>query len=117
MINTILLSKDNCYVGENGELPKREPFDKELLNAWCNNQIVSEKGNLGLPPSIRKNVKVQSINDEEITVAITIPEIAEYSDVLLVSRSKENLINGKLFRLDNFKCLTIQGQLEIWIKN
>jgi len=53
---------------------------------------------------------------KEITMAVTIPEIAKYSDVLLVNRSSENLEGGKKFRLDNFKLLTKQGQLEIWLK-
>ena len=116
MINTILLSKDGNYVGPNGELPKRPDYDKELLTAFCKNQIVSEKGMKGLPPSMRKIVKMQSMHDEEITMAVTIPEIATYSDVLLVNRSLENLENGKKFRLDNFKLLTKQGQLEIYVK-
>jgi len=118
MINTIILSKDGKYIGDNNQLPSREniPYDKELLKAFCKNQIVSEKGINTLPPSIKKIVKKQSLNDEEITMAITIPEIEKYSDVLLINRSSENLINGKVFRLDNFKCLTKQGYLEIWLK-
>lgn len=115
MVNTILLSKDGNYVGPNGELPTRPDYDKELLKAFCANQIVSERGINGLPPSMRKLVRVRK-EDENLTLAVTIPEISEYSDVLIVSRSKENLEGGKLFRLDNFKCLTKQGQLEIWIK-
>ena len=116
MINTILLSKEGNYVGPKGELPSRPSYDKELLKAFCQNQIVSEKGMNGLPPSMRKVVKLQSINDEEITMAVTIPEIAQFSDVLLVSRSEEELKDGKEFRLENFRCLTAQGQIEIWIK-
>jgi hypothetical protein len=118
MINTILLSKNGCYVDENGNLPSREnvPWDKELLKAFCQNQIVSGKGFNSLPPSMRKIVKKQNIHDEEITMAVTIPEIANYSDVLLISRSSEFLENGKEFRLDKFQCLIKNKDIEIWIK-
>ena len=114
MINTILLSKNGCYVDKDGNLPKRPKFDKELLTAFCKDQIVSEEGFNILPPSIQKVVKKQKDND--ITLGVTIPEIATYSNVLLVIRSQEDIIDGKIFRLDNFKCLVKAGEIEIWIK-
>ena len=141
MISTILLSKNDCYIDEYGNLPSREsvPYDKELLEAFCTNQIVSEKGYRILPPSISKKVKVSTIRANSttntgdiidgsdgpdgpdrvnlpITIGITISEISELSDVLVVSRSNEILKNGKKFRLDSFKLITKQGQIEIWAK-
>lgn len=138
MISTILLSKNDCYIDEYGNLPSREsvPYDKELLEAFCTNQIVSEKGYRTLPPSISKKVKVSTIRANSttntgdiidgsdrpdkvnlpITIGITISEISELSDVLVVSRSNEILKNGKKFRLDSFKLITKQGQIEIWAK-
>ena len=132
MISTILLSKNDCYIDEYGNLPSREsvPYDKELLEAFCTNQIVSEKGYKTLPPSISKKVKVSTNSTADIidgsdgpdkvnlpiTIGITISEISELSDVLVVSRSNEILKNGKKFRLDSFKLITKQGQIEIWAK-
>jgi len=116
MINTILLSQNDCYVDKDGNLPKRPSFDKELLTAFCKNQVVSENGYNGLPPSMRKIVRKQKMNDEEISLAITIPEIDKYSDVLIIIRSSETLENGKIFRLNNFKNLVKNENIEIWIK-
>lgn len=119
MVNTILLSKNGCYVDNNGKLPKRPSFDKELLSAFCQDQTVSHNGYLGLPPSMRKKVKVPSdlmTRKCEITMAVTIPEISELSGVLLVIRSTEDIQDGKQFRLDKFKCLVKNGELEIWVK-
>jgi len=115
MINTILLDPNDNYVDNNGNLPKRPDYDKKLLKAFTLNQTVTQNGYDGLPPSMRKFLTVTE-DLKEITMAVTIPEIAKYSDVLLVNRSSENLENGKKFRLDNFKLLTKQGQLEIWLK-
>jgi len=115
MINTILLDTNDNYVDNQGKLPKRPDYDKELLKAFSLNQTVSKKGYDRLPPSMRKFLTITE-NTKEITMAVTIPEIAKYSDILLVNRSSENLENGKRFRLDDFYLLTKQGQFEIWLK-
>jgi len=118
MINTILLSSNGCFVDENGNLPSREniDYDKELLNAFCKNATVSQKSFNSVPPSMQKSLKIQKMYNDEITLALSIPEISELSDVLLVNRSSEILENGKKFRFDNFNMLTKQGNIEIWVK-
>jgi len=109
MISTILLSSNDCYVNNNGNLPTRPSFDKELLTGICKNQSVSTDGFKMLPPSIRKSVNVLNT----CTLGITIPEINN-SDVILVIRSNE-IINGKKFRFNDFKLLVKENQLELWI--
>jgi hypothetical protein len=113
MISTILLSQNDCYVSEDGKLPKRPIFDKELLNAFVKNQKVSKKGLNSLPPSMQKNLTI--VENENITIGITIPEIAS-SNVIIIIRSDEILENGKIFRLDNFNLLVKTNKIEIWIK-
>ena len=113
MTSTILLDPNDRYVDNNGKLPTRPFFDKELLHALSYNTCVSKSGYKMLPPSIRKNVY---INNNNITCAITINEIANLSNVLIVVRSNKNLLNGKKFRLNNFKNLIIKKNIEIWIR-
>jgi len=115
MINTILLSSNGCYVDENGNLPVRPKYDKELLSAFCKNATVSQKSFNSVPPSMQKYLRIYD-ETKEITAAFSISEIARLSDVLIVNRSSEELENGKKFRFDNFKLLTKQGNIEIWIK-
>lgn len=117
MTNTILLDPNDNYVDTNGKLPSRDsiPYDKEFLKAFTLNQTVTQKGYDGLPPSMRKFLTVTD-DIREITMAVTIPEISKYSDLLIVNRSTEVLENGKRFRLDDFKLLTKQGQLEIYTR-
>jgi len=115
MVNTILLSVDGYYVDNDGNLPERPSYDKELLTAFCKNAVVSQKSYDIVPPSMQKYLKI-SKDPKEINVAFSIPEINELSDVLIVIRSQKKLKDGKKFRFDNFKLLTIQGNIEIWIK-
>lgn len=115
MVNTILLDLNDNYVDANGNLPERPVYDKELLKAFASNQVVTQKGYDSLPPSMRKLLVVTK-DVKEITMAVTIPEISKYSDLLVVNRSTKALVNGKRFRLDGFKLLTKQGQLELYTK-
>jgi len=112
MIGTILLSKDNKYIDKDGNLPSRPDYDKEMLKALVKGHSVSAKGYNMLPPSIRA---VCSDYNDNYTMPITIRELAE-ADILLVNRSSEILEGGKEFRLDNFKCIKEENQIELWIK-
>ena len=113
IISTILLSSDNFYVNENGELPKpRPPHDKQLLATLCKGQSVSQKAYDMLPPSIREVVKVTEL---EPTIGITIPEINALTDLLIVSRSNELIVRGKKFDLErSFKLLVKDRKIELW---
>ena len=112
MIGTILLSKDNKYIDKDGKLPKRPIYDKDMLRAVVKGGIVSSNGYSMLPPSI-KSTCTQADN---YTMPITISELAK-CDMLLVNRSDTNLEGGKIFRLDNFKCIVQEKQIELWILN
>ena len=111
LVGTILLTKDNVYVKEDGKLPLRPEHDKELLKDICYNGRVSTRAYSMLPPSIQKVVET---DDNVLSVPITIRELAE-ADLLIVSRSFE-LCRGKEFRLDNFKLILRDRKIELWRK-
>ena len=111
LVGTILLTKDNIYLREDGKLPLRPEHDKELLKDICHNGRVSTRGYSMLPPSIQEVVET---DDNILSVPITIKELA-VADLLIVSRSLE-LCRGKVFRLDNFKCILRDRKIELWRK-
>mgnify|MGYP006883055741 CR=1 FL=1 len=112
IVSTILLTRDNHYVDDNGNLPDRPTFDKPLLTGLCKNQEVSQDAYDMLPPSIRQIVR--GVTEEEPTIGITIPEIDGLTDLLIVSRSNGTIYSGKKFRFNNFKLLANDMSLEIW---
>jgi hypothetical protein len=111
MVGTILLDQNDIYVDNCGRLPKRPPFDKELLSAVCKGQTVSYTGFDMLPPSITNDM---SRPGEDYSVPITIRELAE-ADVLIVVRAPQPCNGGKKFRFDKFKQIGY-GNIEIFIK-
>ena len=113
MVSTILLDPNDKYADYENNLPKRPEYDKELLKAMCDCQVVSKKGYEMLPPSIQDIVLPTSMKLPDI--GITIPEIGSLSDVLIVVRSDEELSDGKTFRLNKFKRIG-SGNPEIWIR-
>jgi len=113
VVSTILLSRDNKYVKDDGSLPKRPNFDKALLKALCENQIVSDEAYDMLPPSIKSVVNLPT-KWEEPGIGITIPEIDALTDLLIVSRSNETILGGKTFRLDNFNLIVTTPHLDLY---
>ena len=113
MIGTILLSKDGKYIDKDGKLPPRPIYDKDMLRAFVKGNNVSLEGFAMLPPSIQGVVGEKA--SEGWTMPITILELAE-CDLLLVNRSDEDLDGGKVFRLDNFKCIVEEKLIELWIR-
>ena len=112
IVGTILLDADDCYTYDNGELPNRPTFDKELLTFLVKGKAVSHKGYRMLPMSIKK--VISEITSKEPEFPVTIPEIDGLSDLLIVSRGNKNGENGKKFRFDKFKLITTQREIEIW---
>ena len=108
IVGTILLTKSNKYVDNEGNLPKRPKFDKELLTSIVKGGIVSEEAYIMLPYSMQKLCTVG-----DYSVPITIRELSK-ADLLIVSRSAEDFEGGKEFRLDNFKCVVKDRKVEIW---
>jgi len=112
MIATLLLTKDNVYVKEDGSLPMRPKFDKALLTGLVRGLSVSKNGYDMLPNSIKKEVFSDT---RQPTFPITIPEISGLADILIVVRSNE-LCRGKEFRFDNFELLLRQRDIELYIR-
>ncbi len=111
MVGTILLTHNNYYVDQAGNLPVRPKHDKKLLTELCIGKTVSNAGYELLPPSIQK---LCMVSDRPI-VPITIQELGQ-CDILIVSRSPQELVEGKVFRLDNFNCIVKDRKIEIWSK-
>ena len=106
IVSTILLTREDVYVGSKGELPHGRPdFDKELLTTLCKGQVVSLSAYEMLPPSIRRIVDVT--DQIEPTIGITIPEINGLTDLLIVVRASGHT-KGAKFRFDNFEPIVIQ---------
>lgn len=116
IVSTILLTRDNYYVGENGKLPARPKHDKELLTSIVKDQYVTDAGFDMLPPSIRELTRSAVANFKEPTTGITIQEINDLTELLIVSRSPKPLYSGKKFRLDNFRLLVEDIQIELWVR-
>jgi len=115
-VGTILLTKNNIYCNANGDLPKRPRHDKDLLTGVLSAEgIVSSLGYDMLPPSIQKHVVVTGDDANTEYAPVTIREL-DKSDLLIVSRSSEELTVGKVFRLTSFKCLVKTSKIEIWVK-
>jgi len=110
IVGTILLTKDNVYVKDDGSLPIRPAWDKELLKGLIDGGRVSDKAYAMLPPSMRKLVEVDT---KLPNIPITIKELAN-ADLLIVSRSLE-LCRGKKFRFENFRLLLKDRKVELWI--
>ena len=109
LVGTILLTKDNVYVRDDGRLPMRPEHDKQFLKDLCTGGRVSDKAYMMLPLSIREVVE---IDNKVPSVPITIKELAE-ADLLIVSRSYE-LCRGKEFRLDKFRLILRDRKIELW---
>jgi len=112
IVGTILLTADRQYVIDEGRLPVRGNWDKELLTTLAKGNTVSQKGYEMLPPSIQDVVHITS---GEPTFPVTIPEIDSLSDLLIVSHSYEISTVGKEFDLDrSFELLTVGKKTSLW---
>ena len=115
MIATLNLTKDNVYVMENGKLPLRQDFDKELLTGLARGMIVSKKGFNMLPNSIKKEVHCPLGIARDPNFPVTIKEIDALADIIIVVRSVE-IGRGKEFRFTNFNLMLRQRDIELWVR-
>jgi hypothetical protein len=111
IVATILLDPNDKYICEENRLPTRPLFDKELLYSLVKGETISQKGWEMLPPSMRADV---ILNDRVEPYPITVDEIGALTDILIVSRSNHSCKDGKVFRLDKFKLILKQPNLEIY---
>jgi len=112
MIATLNLTRDNVYCMENGDLPSRQMYDKDLLTGLAKGLTVSKKAYDMLPNSIKKEVFQDG---REPTFPCTIPEISYLADIIIVVWSNE-IGRGKTFRFDNFEPLLKQRDISIYIR-
>jgi len=108
--STLLLDKNDNYVYPDGSLPTRTQWDKKLLQTFIELGLVSDAGFRLLPPSL-KQIATKTLG--EPTCPITIQEIAALSDILIITRSRDEKV-GRRFRLDAFEPILKELRLEIW---
>ena len=128
-IGIILLSNDNYYLGEDGELPSPRPeWDKKLLLALCEDKICicSQNTYDTLPPSLTKKAKGVYVAHGDVNYDVNLG-ISTFKtqkpEVLYVVRTGEDLGGGKEFRmsdiLENYvKCDSVYNKhnIEIYVK-
>ena len=112
----LLLDEDNCYVRDDGSLPKRPSFDKGMLLGIAKNQVPLCSANTAkdLPPSLKAMLVEGSSKGD---LALSPDTIDEHAHLLLISRNSESGIGGKKFRFDKFKRLVKMYDLEIWVRD
>jgi hypothetical protein len=119
----VLISKDGFYLGENGELPKRPSFDKELITSLAKDKIVlcSENTKNTIPPSIKKVAKAITTDpNDDWEINFGIKTYNEDNDIFIIVNSEENLNSGKEFKLSRIKDKYTEfmsfGQVDIYHK-
>jgi hypothetical protein len=113
-LGLLLLDKENNYLVD-GRLPERPSFDKELLKYFVANYTISFRGNKHLPKAWDRHAVV--LYPEHADVLLSISEIDEYADVILVTVSDENNISAKekkKFRFDKFTLMLDLGVFRIY---
>ena len=107
----LLLTEDNMYVDDRGNLPHRPMYDKDLLRTLVDLNTITHRGFNLLPKSIQKVATISNVNP---TLALTIQEVDALADFLIIVRSARRVRGGKKFRLDKFEQIAAPGQIEIW---
>ena len=119
IVGMLLLDQDDCYVRDNGDLPKRPTFDKNLLLGLAQNQvpICSENTARDLPPSLKALMMGGSAVSNKGDLALSPDKIDEQAHLLIISRNHESGIGGKKFRFDKFKRVVSMHSLELWVRD
>jgi len=107
----LLLTEDNMYVDDRGNLPHRPTYDKALLRTLVSLNTVTHRGYDLLPKSIQE---VATISNTDPTLVLTIQEIDALADFLIIIRSARKVSGGKKFKLDKFERIAAPGQIELW---
>ena len=123
-IAVVLISRDGYYLGENGELPFRPSFDKELITFLATDKVVlcSENTEKTIPPSIRKVAKAITTDPtDDWDTNFGINTFSEDSDYFVVVNSISDLGGGKEFKLsritDKYTLAVQFGPVDIYRKN
>jgi hypothetical protein len=117
-VGILLLSQDDCYIDEQGNLPSRPDFDKELLVALCKGQkCLGSRNTLeSLPRSIIESAYCYEIvTDYDVNLGIK-TLYKQPPHLLIIVRSADTLNGGKKFDISNYKRYFSSVELELWIK-
>ena len=118
-IGTVLLSKDNFYIGTKGELPARPDWDKDFItNLIKGRKVLCSKNTLvDLPKSILDSAYFTTNPTLEHDINFGISSFKYKPDILIVVRSNENLNAGKLFRLNDYTLIHCSTNMEVYNAN
>lgn len=120
-VSVVLLSSNNVYVGDNGELPERPSFDKLLITALAKDRLVlCSRATLNtLPPSIiQAAAGLTTDHRDPWDVNFGIETFNALSDVFIIVRSAK-VLKGKEFKLErlyqNYNLIYKNNELELWM--
>jgi len=117
-VGTVLLSKDNFYIGPKGELPVRPSWDKSFITKLIQGKrvLVSKNTLVTLPKSILDAAYFTTNPELPYDVNFGISTFKNKPDLLLVVRSNKDLNAGKKFRLDGYIAMVELKNLEVYTK-
>ena len=111
-VATLLLDINDMYVNKDGGLPEGRPsWDKELLRSMISCSVISPEGANILPDSM-----TNGMIDNKFTMPITIQEVNDTADMIIVIRAYSMSLEGKQFRLDDYNKIVDLGQIELWFR-
>lgn len=118
IVGMLLLDQNDIYARDNGTLPKRPSFDKELLTGVCEKQNALCSANTAeyLPKSITNIIRNLNVGGLQGDVALSPDMIDKHAHLLIITRNDETG-TGKRFRFDKFKCLVKDNAIEIWCRD
>lgn len=118
IVGTLLLDQNDVYAREDGSLPLRPSFDKQLLTGICEKQnaLCSLNTSEQLPPSITDILKGLNNKMYPEDVALSPDMIDKHAHLLIITRNNEEG-TGKKFRFDKFKRLVKMYDIEIWSRD
>ena len=116
-IGILLLNKNDVYLTNNLDLPKRPKWDKEfLLNIIKGKKVLCSKNTLvNLPNSILNAAYFTTDINSDYDINFGIDTFKATPDLLFIVRSSGDE-QGKVFRLNEYKKILDKGGFEIWTK-
>lgn len=114
IIGTLKLDTNDNYVYEDGSLPTAPAWDKEMLSELVKQNTITPSAINILPLSMKK---IATATPGEPTLAVKVSEIDALADLLIVTRVTDRGQSGRKFRFTNFKKLSPNGMIEIYIRN
>jgi len=116
-LGVVLLSKNNKYIGEQGQLPARPSWDKDFITRLIKGKrVLCSKETLNsLPKSILKSAYFTTSCEAEYDINFGIDTFKQKPDLLIVVRSNDDLDGGYEFRLSGYELLVKRQNMELYL--